>query len=165
MGTLCETPAEKRINMKNFLQLILLCMFILVVACSNSSIKAEPKAPDPFPVELSSRLSVFDVNVKEQSTSLKLLMTVNRNYEYHDNLKLHYIVFKTIGNTQEELIHKKLLDKEIDLYVKKSITDEIKLKEFSKYLIRIESSYNSYAQSESYLVDFDKNGVSILQQL
>ncbi|MFC6333134.1 hypothetical protein ACFP56_10905 [Paenibacillus septentrionalis] len=149
--------------MKKTQYLILLCMLILVVACSNSSIKAEPKAPDPFPVELSSRLSVFDVNVKEQSTTLKLLMTVSRNYEYHDNLKLNYTVFKTIDNTQEELINKKLLDNAVDLYVKKSITDEIKLIEFSKYLIRIESSYNSYGQSVSYLVDFDKNGVSILQ--
>lgn len=137
-------------------------MFILVAACSNSSINPEPRAPDPFPIELSSRLSVYEVNVEEPSAALKLLTTVNRNYENYDKVKINYTV--TNNHTQQELINKKLLDNKIDLYVKKSITDEINFREFSRYLIKIEASYSSYGQSESYFVDFDENGVSIVPQ-
>ncbi|BBH24443.1 hypothetical protein Back11_57880 [Paenibacillus baekrokdamisoli] len=143
-------------------------ILIFLVSCSNVRPNIESKdetmPPDPFPVELSSRLSILDINANEQDTTLKLSITVNRNYEYHSNVKVDFIVLETNVSTQMEITKKKLFDNEIELYVKKTITEETHLTRYGKYIIKIEANYSSHGQNKRYLVDFDKDGVSILQE-
>lgn len=95
--------------------------------------------PDPFPIELSTHLSIYSVDVRNKEASLKLIMTVNRNTELHRNVELQYKIYSLQDGKQTEKLNKTILDKEIDLYVKEEIIEDIYLTDIGKCKIEIDA--------------------------
>jgi len=120
--------------------------------------------PNPFPIELTTRLSVMHVQIKDQVTNLSLSAAVNRNNELHRNVEVELIILQVEHHQQVEKMKKKLLDKKLELYVKEKISEDIALAQYGKYIIEVNARYHSYGQPKRYQVDFDEDGVSIAQE-
>lgn len=117
--------------------------------------------PDPFPIELSTHLSIYSVDVRNKEASLKLIMTVNRNTELHRNVELQYKIYSLQDGKQTEKLNKTILDKEIDLYVKEEIIEDIYLTDIGKYKIDIDARYESWGQNKFFTLSFDKHGINV----
>lgn len=146
--------------MKRLLYALFLVMMTLTAACAAPSSGAEPRPPDPFPIELSSRLAVMGVHVEDAKATLHLAMFVRRQADYRDSVKLHMVMWDTTGNKREEKVNKRALDQTIERYVKQEVTDNLTLDHYGTYELQIEASYNGYGQSERYRLVFDEKGVS-----
>lgn len=151
--------------MKRHLFIILFLSVFVFSSCSNkepnNSTPSEPMPPDPFPIELSTQLSIYSVDVRTKEASIKLIMTVNRNTELHRNVELQYKIYSLHDGKQTEKLNKTILDEEIDLYVKEEIIEDIYLTDHGKYKIEIDARYESWGQNKFFTLSFDKQGINV----
>ena len=140
--------------MKRHIFTILFSSVFVLSSCSNQELKnntlSEPMPPDPFPIELSTVLSVYSVDVENKEALIKLIMTVNRNTELHRNVKLQYKIYSLHDGKQTEKLTKTILDEEIDLYVKKEMIEDIYLTDLGKYKFEIDARSWSWGQNKSF---------------
>lgn len=150
--------------MRSYILLMLLILGLLSSGCSTTTADnttREPLPPDPFPVQLTTYLSTFTVDMKQENAQLILQSIIQRNTTMRENIVLSYVQSQLVDEQQQEQQVKVLFDEEMELYVKKNVKESITFTEFGQYRIVISAEFGGWGQSDTYWIVFDEHGVRV----
>lgn len=131
----------------------------MIILCScnqqpeeEGQILVPPSPPDPFPVEW--HAGIHHLNHVGTSGEVVLGITVWTTVEYDSPVTVKYTLYKIEYDRQDEVDHKEILNKHLQLNMKEEIDSAILIEDHGRYRILVKAEYNGYGQQSQFFVNF-----------